>query len=67
MVELTILQVQTFAEKLSKWMPLLKHKEKADILGIPLDTFRGWLYGKHLPTDFVRQEVDRLMEEEGYG
>lgn len=52
---------KTFAKNLSKWKLALKHKERAALLGVPLDTFRGWLYGKAVPSDFARKTIEEII------
>jgi hypothetical protein len=54
---------QTFSGKLKKWRPELRHKERASILGVELDTFRGWLYGKHTPNRFVLEAIEKKIAE----
>lgn len=52
---------QQFLEKLRLWKPELRHKERAALLGVELDTFRGWLYGRHVPNPFVQNTLLEKM------
>ena len=51
-----------FSDRLKKWRPQLRHKERAALLGVELDTFRNWLYGRHKPGKLALAELERRME-----
>ena len=53
----------TFGDKIDVWRRDLTHQQRADLLGVPLDTFRGWLYDKHAPSKFVQRQVENRMKE----
>lgn len=53
---------QAFVNLLKSWQPELRHKEKAAILGVELETFKTWIQGRHSPTDFVKQCVQKAIE-----
>jgi hypothetical protein len=38
-----------FRDVLKQWIGAMRHKEAADKLGVPLPTFRSWLYGYSKP------------------
>ncbi len=58
---MTYVTSESFAEKLKGWKPELRHKERAALLGVELDTFRGWLYGRHTPSLFVQKAIEEKM------
>lgn len=56
-----------FAERLEKWRTDLLHKERAALLGVELETFRNWLYGKNEPSELAIAELERRMAQHANG
>jgi hypothetical protein len=53
-----------FAQELKSWRGKLLQKEAADILKVPLDTYRAWEHGQHEPKEVVtKSEIVRRMAE----
>lgn len=54
----------TFAEELRAWRGKLLQKEAAEILKVPLDTYRGWEHSQREPSDAPsKSEILRRMKE----
>ncbi len=52
----------TFAEELKKWRGKLLQKEAAEILKVPLDSYRAWEYGNREPYDALsKSEIQNRM------
>jgi len=52
-----------FVEHLKSWQTKwnLRQKQAADILGVNLNTMKGWLSGQHEPVQFVIDELRKRM------
>lgn len=52
-----------FPGKLRAWQSVARfsQKEAARVLGVNLWTYRGWLYGRHLPSDFVVNTIQTQL------
>ncbi len=48
-------------KKLRIWRGRLFQKEAADLLGIPVSTYRKYEYGKRSPTKLALAELERRM------
>lgn len=49
---------EQFKDRLKKWRGKKYQKEAADLLGVPLPTYRKWECGKRTPNKFVRSVID---------
>lgn len=52
-----------WSKLLRKWRDALNitAPQAAEKLGIPFDTYRGWEFGKHTPSKFVRRALMAAM------
>jgi DNA-binding transcriptional regulator YiaG len=53
-----------FSDDLRKWRGKLLQKEAADVLKVPLDTYRAWEHGQSEPSEAPNKaEILRRMTE----
>lgn len=50
-----------FKDLLKQWRGSRLQKEAADLLDIPLGTYRKWEYGKRTPTKITLAQVEQRM------
>ena len=51
-----------FADELRTWRGKILQKEAADVLKVPLDTYRAWEHGQREPLETVpKSEIIRRM------
>ena len=53
---------QAFVQKLQEWMGERTHTECAELLDIPVATFRKYIYGSRTPTPLGLVELERRMD-----
>lgn len=58
------LPASPFPYILTKWRDRsgLLAKEAANLIGVSVHTYRGWEYGKHLPSRLAREEINRVIK-----
>jgi DNA-binding transcriptional regulator YiaG len=53
---------QTLATKLRLWRGKRYQKEAADIIGVPLWTYRNWEMGRKTPTKFTERFLLQVID-----
>lgn len=53
-----------FSEELVKWRKdhKLYQKQVADFIGVEFQTYLNWEYGRSIPTEFVKNQVRKILQ-----